>query len=219
MLVYDAELVRELAQLPIWVTGLLLTIGLGLWSCGWRLYRFWAAVFATLAGGVAGMQLALHMGWHPIWIGLLVAIGCGSLALALLRVFLFLLFGGVVWQFGQVVLGDRVQPIVLIVAGGLASVLFLRLCLVLLTSVLGVWIALHAGAGLIGHLLGGDNGVWAAPDSQTVHILFWGAVLLGVVTQYSSERLFAWWKNWRKEWHEYKQKKSGASSASLRKAG
>ena len=87
------DILEEVRQLPLFLLGIGLAIGLLLWLYGGRGHRFWLVLAMTTAGGVFGLYFGAAYSLQPLVAGLLLAVTAGALALALARVILFVAGG------------------------------------------------------------------------------------------------------------------------------
>lgn len=184
MTLIDAELLAEMGHLPVAALGMLLALGLGLWLTGWWGHRFWITVLTSFLAGVAGLRLGPGLGvTHPAIAGTLLAMAGGCLALSLIRVVLFAVYGLAAWQLMLQFGPAYAVPLVCVTAGGLFSVFFFRLCIILLTSAAGVVLLAYAGLALAG------QAGWCEPRqlAEEMQLLLNGGAaavfLVGVILQ------------------------------------
>src|SRR4051794_18818001 len=88
-----AELLQDLCGLspgPLAVAGV---VGLTLWLFGWSTHRFWVVLCATVSAGVYGLFKGSARDVQPLVASLLLALVAGLLALALVRLFAFVVGG------------------------------------------------------------------------------------------------------------------------------
>jgi hypothetical protein len=183
--------------------GGLAAVGLCLYLGGWWTHRFWTALVATFAAGLAGLVLAKDLGVPPLVAGLLLAVAAGSLALALTRITLFGVYGVGLWLAVQGLAPKAAIPVVWICAGGLLATVFHRYAVTLLTSALGLWLLAHGGLLLAEKFAALDAVAWTTKQGSWVTVGYAALVFAGVVWQYWADRAYRAYLQRQKEWREW----------------
>jgi hypothetical protein len=190
MSLVDPDLLAVARELPWGFPAAGLVLGLLLWFLGGRSHRFWLVLCTTLAGGVLGIRHGADYGLQPLVAGLLLAVALGALALALVRVLLFLAGGAAAAWLAHVTAPAWGQPlpVVCFFAGGLSGVLLYRLWVAALASLAGTLLLAYSILCLAGQLFAVDVVDWAGRQGL---ILTWVCVVvavLGVMVQLLLER-------------------------------
>lgn len=163
-------------------------LGLLIWLTGWRWHRFWTVAAATAGAGLYGMVNGQHVGAHAIAVGTMLALSAGLLALELARVAAFFASGLTSYLGAASLLPNVQEPAMFFLGGGLAGLLFYRVCVMSVTSFLGALIAGHAGM-LLGESLGRFDAVSFAREYPLGISIGVGLVtLLGLAVQGSLAR-------------------------------
>lgn len=217
------DLFAPMRDLPLAAASVVTAVGVCLWFTGWWAHRFWLALGATLGAGVAGLRLGPSYGVEPMVAGLLAAVAAGGLALSLARVAVFIGCGAGCWYVAQMVIPKWTEPLVCVLAGGLAGVLLFRFCIMLATSLAGTTLTAYGGLTFANQVVGFPAEKWLN-DSGTLVVIGYGVVvLLGVVVQYLIDRSWTRYKEWKKEIKEWQAKQNQEEKPSwfqrLRRAG
>lgn len=217
MQILAPDLLVEMRELPLAALAVVTAAGLAIWSTGWWTHRFWIALAATLAAGIEGLRSGADFGLHPMAAGLLAAIAAGCIGLALGRVVVFVTFGIACWYGVHLVAPQFEVPLACFLVGGLLSVLFYRLGVMLLMSALGGLLLAYGGLVLAENFvrfdavrLVGDNPV------QTVNSAFGVVVLLGMVAQHFAGKAKDWYLARRQAWLEFLKKQQSTKTAPAR---
>ena len=188
MVLVAPDILNEVRQLPWIVLAVGVAVGLLLWLFGGRGHRFWLVLALTVAGGVVGLRFGAAYEVQPLVAGLLLAVTAGALALALLRVLLFLAGGAACVALAHAVAPSLDEPAVCFLVGGLLGVLLYKVWVSALSSLAGTLLIAYSILGILNkaHLF--DAVAWA--DQQTP-LLTWacGALaVLGLLAQVLLER-------------------------------
>jgi hypothetical protein len=151
MHVVAPDLLEDVRQLSVGTILGALALGLLLWSLGWWGHRFWIALTATLAAGVAGLSVSPE-GVQPLVTGLLMGVAAGAMALELGRAVAFAAGGLTGWLAVRAVAPVWNEPMICFLAGGLAGLLLFRIWTTALTSAAGTLLMAYAGLCLLDRL-------------------------------------------------------------------
>ncbi|MDY3551573.1 hypothetical protein R5W24_000651 [Gemmata sp. JC717] len=171
------------------MAGTITVLGVALWLFGWRWHRFWVVAGITLASGLIGLNAGRTSGGTQVMaVGILLAVSAGLLALELAKVLAFVAGGCGAWLAAQWVFPQAQELWAVFLCGGLFGILLYRLWTMLLTSLLGVLFAGHAGILLAEQVWALDTGDWVARNVAPLNGLVVGFVVLGVLLQAVSAR-------------------------------
>ena len=178
------DILAEARGLTVAMSGTLCVLGVTLWLFGWRWHRFWIVSGITLAAGLLGLNAGRAAGGTQIMaIGILVAVAAGMLALELARVFAFVAGGCGAWLAIQWVFPQAQELWAVFLCGGLFGVLLYRLWTMLLTSLLGIVMAGHAGLLLLEPVAGFDAARWIEANQSAANGVVVGLTVLGIFLQ------------------------------------
>lgn len=178
------DILLEARGLTAAMAGTLCVLGVALWVFGWRWHRFWVVAAITLAAGLLGLNAGRAAGGTQIMaVGILLAVAAGMLALELAKVFAFVAGGCGAWLAVQWVFPQAQELWAVFLCGGLFGVLLYRLWTMLLTSLLGVLMATHAGLLLLEPVLSFDAGRWIAANQAAANGVVVGLAVLGILLQ------------------------------------
>ncbi len=178
------DILAEARGLTPAMSGTLCTLGITLWLFGWRWHRFWIVAGVSLGAGLFGLEAGRGTGGTQVLaVGLLLAVCAGMLALELARLFAFAAGGCGAWLVLQWVLPQAQELWATFLCGGLLGLLLYRLWTMLLTSLLGVLLAAHAGLVLLEPLVGFDAAAWAVGNQALGNGIVVGATVLGIFLQ------------------------------------
>jgi hypothetical protein len=193
------DLLVDARELSVAVTGTGLTLGLLLWLLGWRAHRFWIVLSATFAGGVAGLVSSPAYDVQPLVAGLLAAVAAGVLALALVRVLAFAAGALAACLLVHALAPAWDQPLVSVLVGGLVGVFLFRLGMMTLTSVIGTLLVGYCALCLLDRLGTLNAVLWADGHAVLLNWLCGCGAILGVLTQFLTERRYLRKKREREE--------------------
>ena len=178
------DLLRAAAPLSAGAAGALVMVGLLLWSAGWQYHRFWVVFAVTLAAGIVGLKIGRAApGQQALVVGVLVAVSAGVMALELAKLLAFFTGGAAAWVAVQAVFPQAQELWAVFLSGGLVGVVLSRLWTMLVTSLVGVWVAGHAALVLAAPWLGGGSSAFAARHPAELNGAAIALTLLGVVAQ------------------------------------
>jgi hypothetical protein len=176
-------ILTDLAELSWPLCASLFALGLFLFLLGGYGHRFWLVLGTTLAAGIVGLQYGPHFGMQPLVAGLLVGISAGALALALVRIGVFLGVGALAWFLATKLAPGLNEQLACFLAGGLAGVLLFRFWVMVLTSLFGTLLMTYAGLILLHQLAGSDVAGLAERNGPLFNWAILGVALLGIVFQ------------------------------------
>lgn len=183
------DILAEARGMTAAMTGTVTVLGFALWLFGWRWHRFWVVAGITLAAGLIGLNAGRTSGGTQVMaIGILLAVAAGLLALELAKVLAFVAGGCGAWLAVQWVLPQAQELWAVFLCGGLFGLLLYRLWTMLLTSLLGVLLAGHAGILLIEQFLSKDTGAWVTRNVAALNGTVVGLVIIGILVQAFSAR-------------------------------
>ena len=215
MQIVDPDLIADMRDLPLAVTAAVTAVGLGLYVTGWATHRFWIGLTATFAAGLAGLRFGLEFGVQPVIAGVVMAIAAGCVALSLARIALFVIYGFVCWYLIKHYAAAFESPLLCFLVGGLFSVLFHRLCVILLSSAVGLLLLLYGGLVLLERLLHFDAVAWLSDTPEkTITLGYWLAVFAGILVQSVAERAWNALQQRRKQWLDFRKKLAAGSAKS-----
>lgn len=166
------------------MSGTLCVLGIALWLFGWRWHRFWVVSGITLTAGLIGLNAGRAAGGTQIMaVGILLAVAAGMLALELAKVFAFVAGGCGAWLAIQWVFPQAQELWAVFLSGGLFGVLLYRLWTMLLTSLMGILMAGHAGLLLLEPVLAFDAVQWVTANQAAINGVVVGLTVLGILLQ------------------------------------
>jgi hypothetical protein len=155
------DILAEARGLTGAMTGTIAVLGFALWLFGWRWHRFWIVSGITLAAGLIGLNAGRTSGGTQVMaIGILLAVSAGLIALELAKVLAFVAGGCGAWLAVQWVLPQAQELWAVFLCGGLFGLLLYRLWTMLLTSLIGTLLAVHASILLLEPALEFDAVGW-----------------------------------------------------------
>ncbi len=157
--------------------------GLLMWGLGWRWHRFWVVFGITFVAGILGLTAGKAAGGQVLIAGVLLAVAAGVLALELSRILAFVTGGTAAWVAIQAIFPNGQEIWAAFLTGGLVGVLLYRLWMMLVTSVIGVLFAGHAGLVLAESLRKFDAAGWAGKHPGALNGIVAVAAVLGVLIQ------------------------------------
>ncbi len=177
------DILAEARGLSTAMLGTLAALGLALWLFGWRWHRFWVVAGITLAAGLIGLNAARPAGVQVIAVGILLAVAAGMMALELAKVVAFVAGGIGAWLAVQWVLPQAQELWAVFLSGGLLGLLLYRVWTMLLTSLMGTLLALHASLLLLEPALSFDAVSWAGANNAALNGVAVGIIILGILLQ------------------------------------
>jgi hypothetical protein len=195
MEIVRSEWVEQASELPSLV--LVLAAGLGplFWVLGWRIHRALFVAVSTLVGGVYGLVHGPSFGLYPALAAGLLSLSAAGLALALLRIGVFIAVGGLASLVAGETVGSHTDEatrgwirVVAFLAGGLMSLVCYRMLVILCTSFTGAFLLLVGGLAFAARQGNPDAMAVAAdrPALLSAALVLLG--LVGVAAQYWVER-------------------------------
>lgn len=195
MEIVSSKLVAEASDLPSVVLALTAAVGPLLWVLGWRVHRALFVAASTLIGGMYGLAHGPALGLYPVVAAGLLSLSAGGLALAVLRIGVFVVFGALVELAVRATIAkhlDEESQVWLrgaaFLAGGLLSLACYRFLVIALMSFAGAFLLLLGGmAFAVRH--GEFDTIALASDHAGIITGVWvGLSLLGIAGQYVLER-------------------------------
>jgi hypothetical protein len=178
------DILAEARGLTGAMSGTICVLGFALWLFGWRWHRFWVVAGITLAAGLIGLNAGRASGGTQVMaVGILLAVSAGLLALELAKVLAFVAGGCGAWLAVQWVFPQAQELWAVFLCGGLFGILLYRLWTMLLTSLMGVLLAGHAGILLAEQFLKVDFSAWVAAHVAALNGCVVGLVVLGILLQ------------------------------------
>jgi MFS family permease len=188
MSLFAPDLLAEAHGLSVPACAIGLTVGALLWMSGWWAHRFWIVLGTTLVAGVVGLYAGRLYGLQPLVTGLLLAIGAGLLALALVRLLAFAAGGAAACLVVQYLMPAWNEPMVCFLVGGLAGVLLFRVWTMFLSSFAGSLLMGYASLCLADALGQVDAGALAGQQPFLLSAACLGVAFLGVIIQFVVDR-------------------------------
>jgi len=195
MKLFSPELVADAAELPAYALVVAAAIGPVFWVLGWRVHRMVFVATATFAGGVYGLVHGPALGLNSVAAAVLLSFSAGGLALALLRIGVFLLCGFVANLAASASIVNHLDETarawvlgIAFLAGGLLSLVFYRLFVVALTSFIGSFLLLLGGLAFAARQGDADTVELVDARSTLVTAAFIVLGILGIAAQYLLER-------------------------------
>lgn len=172
------------------MAGTVCVLGIALWVFGWRWHRFWVVAGITLASGLIGLTAGRGAGPNtPVMaIGILLAVSAGMMALELAKILAFVAGGVGAWLAVQWVLPQAQELWAVFLCGGLFGVLLYRLWTMMLTSLAGTLLAVHAGLLMLEPVMGFDAAKWAAANLAALNGIAVAFTVLGVLVQAAASK-------------------------------
>jgi hypothetical protein len=177
------DILRECLPLGTLTLVLALVIGLALWLLGGLGHRFCIVLGTTLIAGVVGLQNGPIWGMQPLVAGLLLGVAAGALALALVRVVVFLGVGFGLLYLARMLFPSWEEPVACFVAGGILGVLFFRFWIQATASLLGTLLMAYAGLALVGRITRKDVATWAEGNGPLLTWATLSVAVLGILVQ------------------------------------
>jgi hypothetical protein len=183
MQLIEPEILADASGLALGLSVCGLLLGLAVWLLGWRRHRFWVVLTITLVGGVYGLNEAPALHAPPVVAGSLIALGAGTLALALARLFAFAAAGVAALLAVQAFVPTWDQPLVSFMTGGMLGVLLFRLWVMVLTSLAGALLMTYSALCLAERLTKLQAADFAEQRMTLLNWICGGLAALGVVLQ------------------------------------
>src|SRR5262245_15989755 len=93
--IISSKLVSEASELPSVVLVLTAAVGPALWVLGWRIHRALFVAASTVVGGMYGLAHGAALGLYPLVAAGLMSLSAGGLAMATVRIGVFVVFGAI----------------------------------------------------------------------------------------------------------------------------
>jgi hypothetical protein len=108
-------------------------------------------------------------------------------------------------------------PVVCVVAGGLFTVLFYRLCVMMLTSAAGMICLAYGGLDLAERVAGISTLHWLADNASAVQLGYLGSIFVGMMLQHRIEISQKKYSAWKADYAEWQKKKSTPSGGGMKR--
>jgi hypothetical protein len=168
-----ADLLEDACGLSPGLAATALVIGAMLWLFGWWSHRFWLVLVATVLAGVYGLVQAPALHAPALPTAVLLALSAGLLALAMIRVFAFVVAGVAMVLLSRALAPSWNQPVLVFLSSGLVCVCLFRLFLTALTSAAGALLIMYSALVLL-HTTSFVTFVAWPPPPPTVLNVAWG---------------------------------------------
>lgn len=182
------ELLADLCGLSPGLIGLAAVAGAVLLLMGWWSHRFWVVLIATVSAGVFGLYQAPILNTQPLVASLLLALAAGLLALALIRLFAFVLGGAIGLTVVQLAVPQFEQPLIAFLATGLLGLVLFRWCVTALMSFLGSMLLVHAALIFFNQRGSVDAAAYAEQSAALLTGAVGGMTFVGFIFQLWMER-------------------------------
>ncbi len=186
------QIVAKASELPAIVLVLAAAIGPVFWVLGWRLHRALFVAAATFVGGVYGLVHGPSLGLYPILAAGLLSLSAGGLALAILRIGVFVVCGAAVDLAATAIIADHLDDtarvwlhFVAFLVGGLLSLVWYRFLVIVLTSFAGAFLLLIGGLAFAARQGDMDTIILVEERPSLVSVAFLLLGVLGAAGQYS----------------------------------
>ena len=195
MEIISSKLVAEASELPSVVLALTEAFGPLMWVLGWRIHRALFVAASTLIGGMYGLAHGPALGLYPVVAAGLLSLSAGGLALAVLRIGVFVVFGALLELATRATIANHLDDESQIwlrgaafLVGGLLSLACYRFLVIALMSFGGAFLLLLGGMAFAVRHGEFDTIALASDHSRVVTAVWVGLGLLGIVGQYVLER-------------------------------
>ncbi|MGF1580569.1 MAG: hypothetical protein ACFCD0_14500 [Gemmataceae bacterium] len=177
------EVITEMRGLSLILQVLCLTIGISLWTSGWKTYRFWVVLSGTVVGGIYGLYTSPFLGVQPMFGALLLAISVGMLAMSLMRIIAFVLGGITCLVVAKFIAPSVDAPLICFLSGGIAATLLFRLWMMSLTSALGGLLFSYGVLSVLTRLAKMDGPGWCTQHPVLLNWVCFGLAISGTSLQ------------------------------------
>jgi MFS family permease len=188
MQLLDSEILNDACELSLGPMIAMLVVGLFLWLFGWWSHRFWVVLICTILGGVFGLCQADALKTHPLAAAVLLAISCGMLALALVRLVAFLASGTVGLLLVQGFFPSLNQPLITFLVCGLLCLILFKWCMMALSSFFGAILVAFCALLLLNQYRMLNAPAWNDQNSLIVNSAVGGLAFLGFLVQFLMAR-------------------------------
>ena len=195
MEIVSPKLVARASELPSLVLVLTAAIGPLLWVLGWRVHRALFVTASTVVGGIYGLVHGPAFGLYPAVAAGLLSLSAGGLALALMRIGVFVVFGGLLDFAAQATIINHLDEeargwmrVTAFLVGGLMSLACYRFLVIALTSFAGAFLLTLGGLAFAAQQGDADTVSLAADRPALVTSVFVVLGALGTAGQYLLER-------------------------------
>jgi hypothetical protein len=183
MVLIAPDILQECRDLSVVVLIFGMVIGLLLWLLGGWGHRFCIVLVTTLVAGVAGLYFGPPWGMQPLVAGLLMGVAAGALALALVRVLVFIGVGFLALFVAKLLAPTWEEPVACFIAGGLLGVLLFRFWVMALASLGGTLLMAYTILGLLARVSKGDVVAWVERNGPLLNWAGGSFAVLGIVMQ------------------------------------
>ncbi len=184
MQLLDSEILTDACELSLGPMIAMLVVGLLLWLFGWWSHRFWVVLSSTVLGGVFGLCQAEALKTHPVAAAVLLAISCGMLALALVRLVAFIASGTVGLLLVQGLFPSLNQPLITFLVCGLLCLFLFKWCMMALSSFFGALLVAFGALLVLNQYRMLHAPAWNDQNSLVVNSAVGGLAFLGFLVQF-----------------------------------
>jgi hypothetical protein len=196
MEIVSSKIIAEASELPSLVLVLTAAVGPLLWVLGWRMHRGLFVAASTFVAGMYGLAHGPAFGLYPAVAAGLMSLSAGGLAMATMRIGVFVVFGALLELAVRATITAHVDEqsqawlrVSAFFIGGLSSLLCYRFLVIAFTSLLGAYLLLIGGMAFA-HRQGEFDTVGLASGRPILVTAIWlGLGLVGIAGQYALERV------------------------------
>jgi hypothetical protein len=196
MEIVSSRIVAEASELPSLVLLLTAAVGPLLWVLGWRFHRGLFVAASTFVGGMYGLAHGSAFGLYPAVAAGLMSLSAGGLAMAAMRIGVFVVFGAVLELAVRTTIAAHVDEqaqawlrVSAFFIGGLSSLLCYRFLVIAFTSLLGAYLLLVGGMAFALRQGEFDSAEIASGRPILVSSIWVGLGLAGIAGQYVLEKI------------------------------
>jgi len=187
----STEVLQAARGMSVAMLGTVLALGLAIWLFGWRWHRFWITCLAVATAVATTWKYGNLWTQTPLAVAVtVIALAAGVVAVELVRLAIFVLGGVILYYLTCQYLPEFHDTWLAFPLGGLIAMLLYRLGWLIMTSILGTLIAVHAGLLLIESVVTFDSMQWSNDNILIIHIGICVWTIIGVVCQLWIDRKF-----------------------------
>jgi hypothetical protein len=195
MEIIRSKLLAEASELPSIVLVLTAAVGPLLWVLGWRIHRGLFVAASTFVGGMYGLAHGPAFGLYPAVAAGLMSLSAGGLAMATVRIGVFVVFGALFELAVRATVAAHVDDaseawlrVSAFFIGGLLSLVCYRFVVIAFTSLLGAYLLMLGGMAYAQRSGEFDTVAMASDRSLWVSAVWIGFGLVGITGQYMLEK-------------------------------
>jgi len=191
----NSEVLQVARGMSVAMLGTLLALGLAIWLFGWKWHRFWITCLALATAVAITWKYGNLWTQTPLAVVItVIALAAAVVAVELARLAIFVLGGVTLYHLTCQYLPEFHDTWLAFPLGGLIAMLLYRLGWLIVTSILGTLIMVHAGLLLLESVATFDSMQWSQDNTLIIHIGICVWTILGIVCQL--------WMNCRFDKHE-----------------